>query len=257
MNITPINIYNSKEQLNFGHHCDSKSKSTPKEKAVALSSAIVGTAIACAIMAKHAGYSLKPSKMFGTSLKPAKIYEKIKKSYLGTVDMEAPQVCAFGAGSCIGGLAGGYMLDKDPVNRKAKRREAVMQIGNISIPILMVKFASELTGKKFGKLASSFASIGAVFVGVITANYLMNQLANLLFHNKDEARKVKTTDFSAHLDDFVLAATYIFPRQKATGGTKTAAQIMGDVVHGVGRLVPAALVVPGYQIGIKKAHNNT
>ena len=233
MNVTPINLYNETDRTAFEHGFCTKTKSTTKEKTVALTSALAGTAIASAIMAKHAGYSLKPSRML----------KNIKNSYLMNVDMKASQVCAFGGGSCLGGLVGGYMIDKNPINRKAKRREAVMQFGNISIPILLVKYASEFTEKKYGKKASSLAAVGAVFAGVVLANYLMNKLSNALFHNKAEARKVKPTDFSAHLDDFVLAATYIFPESR--------------IVHGIGRFVPAALMVPGYQIGIKKARNYT
>ena len=227
MNISPIKSYNLQPEQSFGHFDLGNNKNiSKKDKLIVAGTTIAGTSIAAALMAKHAGYSLKPSKMF----------KNIKNSYLSKVDFEAPQVIALGAGSCLGGLTGGYLTDKDPINRKAKRREAVMQFGNISIPILTVAAAHTLT-KKYGKIKSAVASLGGVFVGVYLANYLMNKLGNAIFHNKNEARKVKATDFSAHLDDFVLAATYI---SKA------------DFVHKIGRLVPIALMVPGYEIGIKK-----
>lgn len=231
MNVSPIQTNNINNQ-SFRHDVNFWSdKSTPvKDKLVVAGSVLTGTAVAAALMAKHAGYSLSPCKMF----------KNIKKSYLSKIDFEAPQVIALGAGSCIGGLTGGYLIDKNPVNRKAKRREAVMQFGNISIPILTVAGAHALT-KKHGKVTSSVASVGAVFIGVYMANFLMNKLGNALFHNKSEARKVKPTDFSAHLDDFVLAATYISKAQ---------------LVHALGRLVPIALMVPGNEIGNKKARDN-
>ena len=40
-----------------------------------------------------------------------------------------------------------YIIDKNPDNRKAKRREAVMQMGNISIPILTVDLTNRLCNK--------------------------------------------------------------------------------------------------------------
>ena len=148
------------------------------------------------------------------------------------------------------------MIDDDPANRKAKTREAVMQMGNISVPILTVHCLAERT-EKYGKLANTVASLGAVFLGVFLANVLMNKLSDLLFKNKQQTRGVKATDFSAHLDDFVLATSYIFPKQAASGSAKSFSQIMGILVHGIGRLIPAALIIPGYEIGQKEVcHRN-
>ena len=233
MNVSPINV-NIKNQnsTSFRHDVNfwSDKSTSPQEKMIVAGATLAGTAISAALLAKHAGYSLKPSKMF----------KNIKQnSYLSKVEYKAGPVIGIGAGSCLGGLAGGYLIDNNSQNRKAKRREAVMQFGNISIPILTVKFAHELT-EKYGKVASSVAAVGGVFVGVFIANFLMNKLGNALFHNNNEARKVKATDFSAHLDDFVLAASYI---SKAS------------LVHNIARLVPIALMVPGNEIGNKTAHN--
>ena len=230
MNISPINVNFSSKTTAFKHESNfwsDKSTST-KDKMIVAGTTLAGTALAAAILAKCSGYSLNPSKMF----------KNIKNSYLAKVDFEAKPVIVFGAGSCLGGLAGGYIIDKNSENRKAKRREAVMQFGNISIPIVTVAATHKFT-KKYGKVTNSVASIGAVFAGVFLANFLMNKLGNALFHNKDEARSVKATDFSAHLDDFVLAASYI---SKA------------PIVHNIARLVPFALMIPGNEIGNKKAH---
>ena len=167
------------------------------------------------------------------------MFKNIKKSYLATADFEAKEVIAMGAGSCIGGLAGGYIVDKNPDNRKAKRREAIMQIGNVSIPILFVHIINRNIFKKSSETVKAIASLGGVMLGVATANLVMNRLNNLIFNEKTgEGRKMKVTDFSAHLDDVVVAASYI---SKA------------DWVHAIGRLVPAALVIPGLEVGHKTA----
>ena len=93
-------------------------------------------------------------------------------------------------------------------------------------------------GKKFGKLAQAASAIAGIFTGVYVANILMNKLGNLLFRNKNE-RGVKATDFSAHVDDMVVAASYISDNK---------------YVHSIARIVPLALMIPGYEVGTKKVH---
>ncbi len=226
INNIPLNTINYNAQ-SFGHSIGNNNNYSKKQKAIVTGTTLLGAAAGCAVLAKKSGYSLKPSRMF----------KNIKNSYLAKADFEAIPVITIGAGTCLGGLAGGYMIDKNPENRKAKRREAVMQIGNISIPILTVAGVHKLT-HKYGKEVQAIAALGGVFAGVWIANFLMNKLGNALFHNKEDARGVKATDFSAHLDDFVLAATYVSK---------------SDIVHALGRLVPAALMVPGYEIGTKES----
>ena len=112
-----------------------------------------------------------------------------------------------------------------------------MQLGNISIPIITVETFAKF-GKKFGKLAQAASAIAGIFTGVYVANILMNKLGNLLFSNKNE-RGVKATDFSAHVDDMVVAASYISDNK---------------YVHSIARIVPLALMIPGYEVGTKKVH---
>jgi hypothetical protein len=220
-----------KSTTSFGHakqECAQKTEYTTKQKALVVATSALGVCTSLAILSKAAGYSLKPSKMF----------KNIKNSYLAKVEYKAPQVVSIGVGTCLGGLAGGYMIDKDPESRKAKRREAVMQFGNISIPICTVGLCGEI-GSKIGKFAQGAMSIAGLFGGVYLANNLMNKLSNKMFHNKNEERNVKPTDFSAHIDDMVLSAGYI-------ANTKE--------IHAVGRIIPLALMIPGYEVGTKQAH---
>ena len=225
MNISPI----SQNKQNFQHLGKSHGENSysKKERAVITGMTVLGTAASCALLAKKSGYSLNPAKML----------KNIKKSFLANVKFHDKEVITIGAGSCIGGLAGGYMVDKNPENRKAKRRETVMQLGNISIPIITVETFAKF-GKKFGKLAQATSAIAGIFTGVYVANILMNKLGNLLFRNKNE-RGVKATDFSAHVDDMVVAASYIS---------------VNKYVHSIARIVPLALMIPGYEVGTKKVH---
>ena len=223
MNISPVN-YNTQSFKHFGE-TEQKNPYSKKQRAVVGGMSALGTAVSCAILAKKAGYSLKPSKMF----------KNIKNSYLAKVHYHDEQVIPIGVGSVLGGLAGGYMIDKDKHARKEKRREALMQIGNISIPILTVDFLSGKL-KKYGKVAQRTGAVAGIFAGVYLANIVMNRVNNFIFRQK-EGRDMKITDFSAHLDDAVVAASYVSQH---------------PIVHAISRVIPAALMIPGNEVGNKK-----
>lgn len=224
MNVSPVN-YNTQSFKHFGE-TEQKNPYSKKQRAVVAGMSALGTAVSCAILAKKAGYSLKPSKMF----------KNIKNSYLAKVHYHDEQVIPIGVGSVLGGLAGGYMIDKDKKARKEKRREALMQIGNISIPILTVDFLSEKLAK-YGKPAQSAGAVAGIFAGVYLANIIMNRVNNFIFRQK-EGRDMKITDFSAHLDDAVVAANYVSTH---------------PIVHTIGRIIPVALMIPGNEVGNKKS----
>lgn len=238
MQITPVhyiraNESSTKSGAQFGHGNESfwKSDYSTKEKLVVAGTTALGVLGSLAILAKVKGYSLKP-KSFLNYLKNTKILCK--------------EVLTMGAGTCIGGLIGGYLIDKNPINRKAKRREAVMQLGNISIPILTVDLADTLCNKMKvslettkGKSIRAVSSLAAIIVGIYTANFAMNKLSNILFNNKSEERGVKGTDLFPHIDDVLASGQYIAPNS--------------NLISKVSRLVPFALMVPGNEIGNKKA----
>lgn len=226
MQINPVS-YNKNS---FGHgHFHKDSGYTASQKAIVAGTTALGVMAACACLAKGAGYSLKLSKMF----------KNIKNSYLAKVDYEAKEVISLGAGSCLGGLAGGYIIDKNSKNRKAKIRESIMQIGNVSIPIITVTQFGKL-GAKVNKKVEGLAAIGGLILGVHLANFVMNKVSNHIFNSKSEERGVKATDFSAHLDDMVVAANCISKNK---------------YVHAIARIVPIALMIPGFEVGTKTAQN--
>ena len=229
MNVSPVNsIY---QKTAFTHHSSGdRKKCTPKERAIVAAASAAGIAASLAVLAKTSGYSLNPARMF----------KNFKKSYIATTPFLAKQIISMGAGTCLGGLVGGFIIDKDKNDRKAKMREAVMQIGNITIPISTVDLFHRMS-KKHGKLAQSVGSLAGIFTGVYLANFLMNKLSNVLFNSKQE-RGVKLIDFSAHLDDLLAGASYIST---------------SSWVHNIARIVPAILVLPGMEVGTRKAHHHT
>ena len=221
MNISSISI-NSKN-TSFGHNNPwADSPYNKKERYIIAGTTALGVATSMALLAKHKGYSLNPAKMF----------KNYKNSYFNKVEYDEVPVIAMGAGSCLGGLAGGFLIDKDKENRKAKMREALLQIANISVPIVFVVYAAKF-GKKFGKLAQAAGGIAGLFAGVFTANLIGNKINEKIF-NRGKGRPVQATDFSAHLDDFCVAAEQIYS---------------GSLVHAISRLVPFALMVAGNEVG--------
>ena len=91
-------------------------------------------------------------------------------------------------------------------------------------------------GEKFGKMAKSIAAIGGIFAGVYLANFLMNHLSNFVFNSNKGSRGVKGTDFSAHLDDMVVAASYISEAKP---------------IYLISRIIPLALMFAGNEVGNK------
>ena len=240
MHITPIshNLYkdNNKtfQKPVFGHGGEGfwKSDYSTKDKCIVAGTTALGVTGSLLALAKYRGHKLNPKSFM---------------NYLKNTDFLCKEIVTMGIGTCLGGLAGGYLIDKDKQNRKAKLREAVMQIGNISIPIAIVDLADKLcnyakvsdkTAK--GKATRIIASITAIISGIYLANATMNKLSNYIFKNKSQERDVQATDLSPHLDDVLASAKYVAKDSQ--------------VVHYVQRIIPFALMVAGNEIGNKKAN---
>lgn len=241
MNVAPIN--NNINKTSFGHGNPwSESTYSTKEKAVIAGTTAVGAAIGLAVLAKSAKYSLNPRKMF----------KNFKKSYVFKAPYEEKEIITIGAGSCLGGLAGGYAIDKNKENRKAKLRETLLQAANISLPaIFTIRFAKagKYLGKRFleknksietarTKIPKAAAAIIGLFTGVYVSNIAANKINEKIF-NKGKGRPVQLSDFSAHLDDFCMAARQVSETN--------------SIIHGFTMAIPAALMIAGNEIGNKKA----
>jgi len=155
--------------------------------------------------------------------------------YFKNAKFEELQIISMGAGSCLGGLIGGSIVDKNPENRKLKKREAVMQIGNVSIPVVTVGAFSRLA-RKFGKVPQAIGATAGLFTGVFLSNILMNSLSDAVFKT-NKKRPVKLSDFSAHIDDMLMAASFVSD---------------APLIQKLARIIPVALIIAGYETGIQK-----
>lgn len=188
------------------------------------------------------------------TVNPLKILKgNIKDSYLATKDFKAKEIVTMGAGSILGGLIGGEVFGKKE-NLNSRIKEGIVQLTNIAVPIGIVQVLSE-GGNKIAsslmpnwsksknilkqavtKLPGTIGAMSGLIGGMYIGNKLSNKTNEKLFHTK-ENRPMKFKDFSAHVDDIGVAATFIAPENILT---KT-----------ISRLIPFALFVPGYETGTK------
>ena len=244
MNITPVNINN--KNPNFRHNNPwADSPYNKSEKLIVAGTTTLGVLGGMAAHAKYKGYSLAPKKMF----------KNIGDSYWSKVKFDDGPVITIGAGSCLGGLVGGFIIDKNKENRKAKMREALLQMTNISLPIIFTVFGARW-GKKLGnkywdkcrpeaeqtfrtKLPQGVLGITGLIGGVYTANIVANKINEKIFR-QGKGRPVQLTDFSAHLDDFCVAGSQISDARW---------------IHWLSRLVPVALMIAGNEVGNTSVEN--
>lgn len=180
-------------------------------------------------------YSFNLSKILSTPF---------KDTFLGKEEYTVGKILTIGAGSCLGGLAGGMIFDTDKNNRQSKLREALIQYTNISVPIgtvaLMSKYGGKLSkkvGGKGGKLIEFLSPVIGLAGGILAGNKFANKLNNMIF-DKKEHRPVELLDMSPHLDDICMASQYI---AKDNILTKCAS-----------RFIPLTLLVAGNEIGRKQ-----
>src|SRR5574344_1244334 len=170
------------------------------------------------------------------------------------------EIVAMASASLAGGLGMGLLLD-DKKNRKAKLSEAIIQmVGNIIFPILAVSSANKLAKKicskiklpqiknTTGKIANSIntsikkvpeiiMSLTGLGIGIIVGNRVANFIDDKVFKTKHD-RKIKLSDFSAHLDDIALATYLVVPDNK-----------LGKLAC---KFIPPALCMPGFEAGRKR-----
>jgi len=257
-----INNYQMKS-LSFGHnHSNENNSLTKKQKAVILASSAAGMVPVLALLAKHKGFSLNPAKLLKTPIKDWALFKY--KPTEKAIEFEGPEIIAVASGSVAGGYIGGSIVDKK--NTKAKKREVLSQLlGNVSVPVACVwagasvfeKFADKIenaipqfkSSKKIAKItnailkkipntAATFAFLG---IGIYLGNKVSNLINEKLYHKKVE-RNIKATDFAPHVDDLCMATSMM--NKDSLFGSKLA------------RIIPIALLVPGYQTGIAQIQEN-
>lgn len=259
--INPVTGYknsNNNQSLSFGHGGSSDCTLSRKKKAVILASSALGMAPVLAVMAKRKGFSLNPLKIFKTPIKDWALFKCTPKEK--SLEFESPlSILALASGSVAGGFVGGAVVD-DKSNLPAKKREVLSQIfGNVSVPVACVGLGASIY-KKHGhiienimpqfkkdnkvchvfnnvmkKLPNAFSTLGLLGVGIYLGNRVSNLINEKLYHKKVE-RNIKATDFAPHVDDVCLAVSMM--NQETKFGTK------------LGKIIPLALLVPGYQTGM-------
>lgn len=254
LNNTPLSV-NSKG-ANSTHSYLEHSELSNKQKAVVLASSALGMALPLALWSKRAGFSLNPLKILKTPIKDWALL-KVKPSGKVLEYDDAAKIISIAAGSVAGGFVGGALVDKD--NLKAKKREVLSQLlGDVIVPItcvwagakafkhyentlqkLMPKISKENTFAKIvnkisANIPNAVATLGSLAVGIIAGNKVSNEINEKLYHKKVE-RGIKATDFAPHVDDLCLSISML--NSGSEFGTK------------LGRIIPLALLVPGYETG--------
>lgn len=186
-----------------------------------------------------------------------------KWSDFKNLKIESLEILALASGSLIGGLAGGIAVDK--TNKRDKFRETLQQfVGNIVFPISFVaignwgydKFVQktgfkmpQFDNKLLNAISKSFPLVAVVLssltLGIFVGNEVANKMNNKIFV-EEEDRDIKITDLAAHVDDTLLGASLVAqnlsPANAVNGATGT--------LSVASRLIPPALVIPGYMAGI-------
>lgn len=236
---------------------NSYSTLSKKQKAVILLSSMAGMAPVLAFWAKGKGFSLNPSKILKTPVKDWALFKYAPEGKY--IKFEEPQIISVASSSVLGGFVGGALVD-DKSNVKAKKREILNQIlGNVIVPVLCVGMGARIFGKyaqklenmmptinKSGnvfktlnmclkKLPNTLSTIAFLSIGIFAGNRVSNFINEKLYHKKVD-RSIKVTDFAPHVDDVCMALSMM--NKESSFGAK------------LGRVIPLALLVPGYQTGI-------
>ena len=256
--------------LNSGSGIQTSNVNTPKPAAKNLSTSdkltVLGTSTIAmtpvlAFLAHRKGFSLNPKNIIKTPVKDWALFKYKPKNKV--IKFEEPQIISLASASVLGGYAGGALVD-DKSNLKAKKREVLNQLlGNVIVPILCVgmgarvynkfantlikampkitdtsKIAKYIKPKTFNNISAavppSLATFISLGIGIIAGNRVSNLINEKLYHKKVD-RGVRATDFAPHVDDLCLAATLV-NKNSAFGSL-------------VGRVIPLALLVPGYKTG--------
>ncbi len=241
-------------------HGASNNDLTKKQKAVILTTSAIGMTPVLGYLAKGKGFSLNPARLLKTPLKNWAIFKSQPKER--TIQYKAGPIIATAAGSIAGGFVGGSIVDKK--NRKAKQKEMLNQIlGNVAVPVacvstgayfynkyqdtiegIMPQIKSEKKAVKFlNKVLKSVPNTVSTLVllgfGIFLGNRVSNFINEKIYHKKVD-RNVKATDFAPHVDDLCMAMTMM--NEDSIFASR------------LSRVIPLALLVPGYQTGIAQEH---
>ena len=233
-----------------------ESNLSKKQKAVILASSALGTVPVLATLAYRKGFSLNPARILKTPIKDWALFKYAPKSK--AIEFEEPQIIATATGSVIGGFIGGSLVD-DKSNLRAKKREILNQLlGNVLVPVSCVGLGSRAYSKysyrlknmmpqlkETNKLAkyinpalknipNALGTVGFLAAGIYLGNRVSNLINEKLYHKKVD-RDIRPSDFAPHVDDLCMSMSMM--NRDSSFGSK------------LGRIIPLALLVPGYETG--------
>ncbi len=175
----------------------------------------------------------------------AAVYSIAKKGNpqlkLKNLTYEEKDVLIMGAGSVLGGLAGGLLTDDDKNNVKPKLREASQQFfGCLAAPLSLLALGNHALKKH--NVTKTAPKVGVVlaslFGGMEIGNFVMNKVNNKIF-KQEVKHDVKPSDYLLHFDDLCLTANMILKDVKSLSGITS-------------KILPATLILAGTKTGIKK-----
>ena len=254
MQVTPVNSNLNQTNTNYNKNKERKIKA-----GVAVTSAL-GVATALAHISKKQGFSLNPSRIAKTPIKDWAIFKFSPKGKY--IHFGPAEIIATAIGSVVGGFIGGSIVDKD--NISAKKREVVNQVlGNVLVPVGCVGGGAKLYNKYANKIESiipqikspkksaqifnkvlksvpnGVCTLGLLGLGLYLGNKVSNFLNEHIYHKKVD-RNMKFTDCAPHVDDVCMAVSMM------NEDSPFAAKLE--------RVIPLALLVPGYETGTAREH---
>ena len=231
-------------KINSINTVSQKNNNQRKNKAVVTAASIAGSALGVA--GTVAGlYAIAKKGNSATSLLNLKYAEK--------------DALLIGAGSIVGGLAGGLIADHNKENINPKLREASQQfVGNTLFPIVTSAFANKALDKsgfklpqinstsKIAKIANvALAAVPKVVVtlasligGMQVGNKLMNTGNNKIF-KEDVKHSIAPEDMLVHSDDICLTANMLLKDTKVISSITSKA-------------LPLTMIIPGAKAGMQQ-----
>ena len=232
------NLSNNNLTFSRKNNSNNTDKVKTSTKAAALAGSIAGVTTAVAMISRHHGVKI-PS-----ALKNPNDLLKILKD----IEIKEKDVITIASSSIAGGLFGGIATDKK--NAKAKVKEGIVQLlGNYIVPTIAVGGGIKLNkalNKKYNfppitrpiQFLFGFASL---IIGVIAGNKVSRVLNEGLF-KEDDYRKLNWKDWAVQFDNVCLVTSI------SNAGT--------NLAKIASRFIPVAHIMPGYQVGVKKADLN-
>lgn len=194
----------------------------------------------------------------------AGIYAMAKKGNpaltLKKLSYDEKDVLLIGAGSVLGGLAGGLIADRNKENVKPKLREASQQFfGNMLCPIGFLAVGNKILEKtnfKLPKINSNskpaqvingvtsvlpkvVVTVASLVGGMELGNKVMNKVNNKIF--KEEVKHdVNVEDYFVHADDLCLTANMLLKDAKLISRLTS-------------KVLPATFIVAGSKTGMQES----